>query len=64
MILRTLEPDPPDGKYLALFVTSESAEDYKYVQSLIESIYNHMEKKGGKKLPRNQSTREEKSPDC
>lgn len=64
MNIRTLEPDPSDKKLIALFVTSESADDYKYIQSLIESIYIHMEKKGGKKLPRNQSKREEKIPDC
>lgn len=64
MIIRTLEPDPLDEKLIALFVTSESVDDYKYIQSLIESIYIYMEKKGGKKLPRNKSKREEKIPDC
>jgi len=64
MILRTLEPDPPDGRTKAFFITSENVDDCKYIESLIESIYIDMEKKGGKKLPRDKSKREEKIPDC
>jgi len=53
MILRNLEPDPPDNNSITLFVTSENDEDYNFIKSLAEKVFVHMEKKGGKKIPRN-----------
>lgn len=60
MILRTSEPDPPDEKTISLFVTSEDEKDFNYIKLLIDTIYSHVEKQGGKKLPRkpNQSKKE------
>jgi hypothetical protein len=52
MILRTSEPDPPDNKTVSLFVTSEDEKDFNYIKSLINDLYLHVEKQGGKKLPR------------
>ena len=57
MVIRTLQPDPPDGKTKSLFITSENEEDKLFIDSLIETIHLYVEKKGWQKLPRNEINR-------